>query len=298
MSLNHGPQSHHGLSGTYISLEQAVHAVGCGHVSGNLVHHHTLRIGEHKRQGLLDPPPNRTISRTREASVFFHRGMARAEDELDSKKDIPHELASGLLALGHIQREVNGPPDIRQKGHPSPPLWPKTGNGAQIGFLKSIVDEFAQNMDRQAIPRAVHGRDAVEVQRDPAFVLNDLEFRMFDHQALRTLAGLAVNDKTMTTENHFLHPGHIIPAEGDGIAQDASIVILENRLKNPAWAEAFIARLLNHAIEAEGRLRGTIRKAVELPAVLVAPWKMAQQILKREQPQAPQSSHATGWNPG
>jgi hypothetical protein len=106
-----------------------------------------------------------------------------------------------------------------------------------------MVDEFAQNMDRQAVSRAVHGRDAVEVQIDPAFVLNDLEFRMFDHQALRTLAGLAVNDKTMPPEDHFLNPGHIIPAQGDGIAQDASIVILENRLKNPAWAEAFVARL-------------------------------------------------------
>jgi hypothetical protein len=143
-----------------------------------------------------------------------------------------------------------------------------------------MVNEFAKDMDRQAIPRAMHGCDAVKVEGDPAFVLDDLELGMFDHQTLRALARLAVNDETMPTEDHFLHPGHIIPTQGDGITQDASIVILENRLKNPARAEAFVARLFHHAIEANSGLRGTIRKAVELPAVLVAPWKVSQQILK------------------
>ena len=130
VGLNHGPQSHHGLSGPYIALEEAVHALWSGHISRNLIHHHALRIGEHKRQGLLDPAPSRTASRTRDTSGFFYRGMARAEDELNSKKDIPYELASGLLALGHIHRKMNGPPDIRQEGGFSPPLRPEAGNGA------------------------------------------------------------------------------------------------------------------------------------------------------------------------
>ena len=234
--LEHGVQGHEGFSGSHIALEEAVHPVRGGEVGRDFRDDVPLGCRQFKRQRCLHQLPPFSVGRLGGSALASHRGVTRADDELDAKKFLAHELRPRIFLLFEVFREMHFSPDPLGDGIPGT----EQRDRGRVGFFEGAVDEHPQDARIDSIPGRMHRRDPVEMDRAFGILLDNFELRVLHDDLFAPDLRFSEDDDLLVAGDHLLDPRHVEPAADQRGAQHAGGFVLDPRLKNPARAEAAV----------------------------------------------------------
>jgi hypothetical protein len=112
MGLDHRAEGNKGFAGAHVALEEAIHAARRGHVGVDLGDDLALRGRELEGERGFDAGPDFSVAWTSDAAGVLNQRVARGEDDLDSEKNIAHELSAGGFAFGGRFGEMNRAPNV------------------------------------------------------------------------------------------------------------------------------------------------------------------------------------------